>query len=450
MGVDYHRSGFTFDMATSGAVLEFESFETYLYSFVTAMRVITLIFCSLLLTSCGLLGLRRQVESLEAHGGVTVHVTPPPADKAPTYALAWRMENGTRKDSAGFQQVRPDGLASFNLNLDSVYRVGAFTDENGNRAYDAGEPLDFVRDVRPIPLSDPNAQPKIWKLTLRRDHGLPAGSVIELPQENKTLGGRTNLALGDVASIDEERFAPDTGVSGLWRPLDFLGGNTVGIYFTEPYDPKRIPVVLVYGIGGSPQDWRYFIQHFNRTHHQLWFFHYPSGMRLDRVAGVLAEGLRLLKQRHGFSKCYIVAHSMGGLVSRAAITEAVAAERVNFIPRFVSISTPWGGHKAAEAGIRHLKKPVPSWLDVRPGSDFLLKIYATPLPEGTTHHLIYGSIEGGPFWMKEANDGVVTVKSETDLRIKRSTSSIKHLIHEHTEILNQPATVARVERLLTD
>ncbi|OAI57115.1 hypothetical protein AYO49_02780 [Verrucomicrobiaceae bacterium SCGC AG-212-N21] len=404
----------------------------------------------LLLTSCGIVGLRKQVETLESRGGVTVRLDPPPPrGSAPTYALAWRMENGARKDSVGFQEVRADGIASFNLNIDSAYHVGAFTDENNNRAYDAGEPLDFVKDIRPISLAKPNVKPMVWQLTLRRDHNVAPGTVIHIPKDNKELGGKTNVALGDVASLEEQRFAPEAGGSGLWRPLDFLSTNTLGIYFTEPYDPKRIPVLFVYGIGGSPQDWRYFIDHFDRQKYQLWFYHYPSGMRLDRVSAVLALGLRSLKERHGFSKCYVVAHSMGGLVSRTALCSAVADEGVNFIPKFVSISTPWGGHKAAESGIRHLKKPVPSWLDVAPGSDFLVRLYATPLPKGTTHHLVYGSIKDGPFWMNQENDGVVTVESETDLRIKESTHSFKHLVREHVEILNQQETLDWVEAALS-
>jgi pimeloyl-ACP methyl ester carboxylesterase len=414
----------------------------------TSLHSIALLLALPLLSSCSLLGLRKQVDALEARGGVTLEVTNMPDGTRPTYALAWRMENGLRKDSAGFQKVRPDGIASFNLNLDSTYRVGAFTDENDNHHYDAGEPLDFVKDVQPLSLSDPKARVKIWKLTLHRNHDLAPGTVIEMPVENKALGGVTQVALGDVASLDEPRFAPEVGGSGLWRPLDFLSTNTLGLYFTEPYDPSRIPVVFVYGIGGSPQDWRYFIDHFDRKRYQLWFYHYPSGMRLDRVSSVLATGLRALRQRHHFPVCYVVAHSMGGLVSRTAITEAVKDEGVNFIPKFVSISTPWGGHQAAESGIRHLKKPVPSWLDVRPGSDFLLNIYATPLPKGTVHHLIYGSIEGGPFYLKGDNDGVVTVVSETDLRVKEGTTSFRHLLHEHTEILQKQETLEWVMALL--
>ena len=172
-------------------------------------------------------------------------------------------------------------------------------------------------------------------------------------------------------------------------------------------------------------------------------------MRLNRAAGALASGLRLLKERHGFSQCYVVAHSMGGLVARAAISQAVAAEGGDFIPKFVSISTPWGGHKSAESGVRHLRKPVPSWIDVSPNSDFLIKLYATPLPRETTHYLIYGSIEGGPFWMKEKNDGVVTVESETDPRIAKSVHSTKFFPREHVDILNQPETVAYVNDLLS-
>lgn len=415
-------------------------------------RTLPIPFISLLmaalLPSCGLIGLRQHVETLESRGNVTVRVQPAPRQQPPTYALAWRMENGTRKDSAGFQQVPANGIASFNLNLDHVYRVGAFTDDNGNRAYDAGEPLDFIKDVTPLSLSGTNVKPRILPLNLRRDHGLPPGTTIQAPRENVELGGKTNLALGEVARLDDARFAPEAGTSGLWRPLDFLGKNTPGIYFTEPYDPKRIPVVFVYGIGGSPQDWGYFMQHFDRKKYQLWFYHYPSGMRLDRVSGVLALGLRSLKHQYHFTRCFVVAHSMGGLVSRPAISTAVADEGQNFIPKFVSISTPWGGHKAAEHGIRHLKKPVPSWLDVAPGSDFLTRLYATPLPAGTTHHLVYGSIEGGPFWMKERNDGVVTVASETDLRIKPGTTSFKHLTREHVDILNQAETLNWVEALL--
>ncbi len=144
----------------------------------------------------------------------------------------------------------------------------------------------------------------------------------------------------------------------------------------------------------------------------------------------------------------MVAHSMGGLVARAAIEEAARSAGADYIPRFVSISTPWGGHQAASAGIRRLKKPVPSWIDVAPDSEFLTKIYTTRLPGGTRYLLIYGSKEGGPFWLKGENDGVVTVASETNARIKEDAASVIHLPYGHVEILEQDKTLAETLRFL--
>ncbi len=400
-----------------------------------------------LLCSCQLLGLRQHVEKMEEFGIVTVRVSPLPTGAAPTYALAWTADDGELR-SAGFQQIRPDGLAAFTLRTDRSYAVGAFTDRNRNDRYDVGEPVDYVREVTPVSLADPNAVARRIRLTLLPQHNFPPGTSIAIPKKNKELGGELNIALGEIVTLDDPRFATDAGGGGLWRPMDFLSNNRLGIYFTEPYDPSRIPVLFVYGIGGTPQDWHYFIPHFDRKRYQVWFFHYPSGMRLPRVARAMATGLELLRERYGFRQCDVVAHSMGGLVSRAAIDDTVQLAGFDFIPKFVSISTPWGGHQAAESGIRRLKKPVPSWLDVAPESEFLARLYATPLPAGTRHLLIYGSKQGGPFWLKGENDGVVTVASETDPRVKQGATRIEHLPYGHVEILEQEKTLRDTTQFL--
>ena len=401
----------------------------------------------LLFSSCAIVGLRQHLETMEGFGVVTVRVVPPPNSSKPTYALAW-VERNRELRSAGLQRVDRDGVASFILRTDQTYYVGAFTDLNENKSYDLGEPGDYVKQVTPISLGDPNAQVKVLKLTFRTDHKLPSGTTIAIPAEDKELGRQLDLALGEVDSFDNPDFQTDAGGSGLWRPLDFLTHNQPGIYFTEPYDPNRIPVLLVYGIGGTPQDMRYLAEHFDHKRYQMWLFHYPSGIRLDRLSRSLATGLLILKERYGFTKCDVVAHSMGGLIARAAINQAVHIAGVNYIPRFVSISTPWGGHSAATAGIRRLKKPVPSWLDVAPESEFLQRAYATPLPQGTSHLLIYGSKEGGPFWLKGENDGVVTVQSETEPRIKKNATKVVHLPYGHVDILSQPITLSETERFL--
>jgi pimeloyl-ACP methyl ester carboxylesterase len=379
---------------------------------------------------------------MEAHGGIVVQVSPLPKGSIPTYALVWSRGDDGELESAGFQRLPSGGIAAFSLLTNHYYSVGAFTDENKNGKYDAGEPFGRIENVVPQSFAEGSAQPRVLPLPLTRENNFPAGTVIEVPTKNESLGTVLNIAVGDVVSLDDPRFAVDTGSAGMWRPLDFLTDNTVGIYFIEDYDAKRIPVVLVYGIGGSVQDWRKVIEQLDRSKYQVWFFHYPSGMRLERLARVMSTGLLLLKQRHEFSQCDVVAHSMGGLISTTAVRFAVDAAGTNFIPHLVTVSTPFGGHKAAALGVRHLKKPVPSWIDVKPESDFLHALYSKPFPKGTKHDLIYGELG--------ADDGVVTVDSELEPRITNRVASITGFHSGHEQILNEAETISRIQQCLRD
>ena len=58
--------------------------------------------------------------------------------------------------------------------------------------------------------------------------------------------------------------------------------DKTGLYFLQPYDPDRIPVVFVHGLISTPFDW---VQTINglqadpeiRKHYQFWVFGYPTG-----------------------------------------------------------------------------------------------------------------------------------------------------------------------------
>jgi len=72
------------------------------------------------------------------------------------------------------------------------------------------------------------------------------------------------FALGEVADLDEERFAPESARSGLWEPLTALRSEATGLFFAEPYDPDKIPILFVHGIGGTPRDLRTLIESLDR------------------------------------------------------------------------------------------------------------------------------------------------------------------------------------------
>jgi pimeloyl-ACP methyl ester carboxylesterase len=101
-----------------------------------------------------------------------------------------------------------------------------------------------------------------------------------------------------------------------------------GIYMLEPFDPNKIPVVMVHGLWSSPVTW---LQMFNdlradkdiRDNYQFWFCLYPTGQPFWESARQVREDLaqldsELSAQHPGYQRgeMVLVGHSMGGLVSR--------------------------------------------------------------------------------------------------------------------------------------
>lgn len=101
-----------------------------------------------------------------------------------------------------------------------------------------------------------------------------------------------------------------------------------GLYMLEPYDPNRIPVVMVHGLWSSPLTW---MDMFNdlrsfpevRQRYQFWFYMYPSGQPFWISATQMRSDLARARetfdpQRHDrmMDQMVLVGHSMGGLVSR--------------------------------------------------------------------------------------------------------------------------------------
>src|SRR6476646_305121 len=105
-----------------------------------------------------------------------------------------------------------------------------------------------------------------------------------------------------------------------------------GLYFLQPYDPDRIPLVFVHGLFSTPFDW---VQTINglqadpeiRKHYQFWVFGYPTGNPVLYSALRLREELARVDKLYPNHKGYVlVGHSMGGLLSQAQVTSMTRAD----------------------------------------------------------------------------------------------------------------------------
>src|SRR5947208_10122555 len=94
-----------------------------------------------------------------------------------------------------------------------------------------------------------------------------------------------------------------------------------GLYFMQPYDPDRIPLVFVHGLFSTPFTW---VQTINglqadpeiRKHYQFWIFAYPTVNPILYSALRLRQELAKADQFYPNHKPYVVVgHSMGGMLT---------------------------------------------------------------------------------------------------------------------------------------
>jgi pimeloyl-ACP methyl ester carboxylesterase len=332
------------------------------------------------------------------------------------------------------------------------YFLIAFEDRNHNLEHDADEYVGWYGKPTRIEVNKENMPAdtqhgrKDLDFTISAKKSFPAGFEPQLPISTQVVKGST-LVFGEMTSFADKKMDAEYGSMGYWKPLTFLREVGAGVYFLEPYDPKKTPVLFVHGAVGTPLHFKEIAEHIDGKRFQPWLFYYPSGMPLEKVSTTLNIMIMELHSKHQFKKLYVVAHSMGGLVSRRFILENINDHKQKYIQLFISISTPWGGHRMAEKGIEQAPTAVPSWYDMAPGSPFIDKIFAQKLPESIPYYLMF-SHKGDSSMFMENNDGSVELVSELDYRAQADAERIFGYNETHVGILSSQRVLDEIDRLL--
>ena len=158
--------------------------------------------------------------------------------------------------------------------------------------------------------------------------------VLNDPTKRSTvkMGGKSYPLSADLSAA--RAYYPDPKLLGflaMLRPGDYL--HRTGIYLMQPYDPNRIPVLLVHGLTAAPQLWFNLINDIEadpvtRGRFQFWVFGYPSGAPIAYSALQLRENLDKVYKIYPKTKnMVLVGHSMGGLLSQM---QAINTKRILF------------------------------------------------------------------------------------------------------------------------
>jgi pimeloyl-ACP methyl ester carboxylesterase len=253
---------------------------------------------------------------------------------------------------------------------------------------------------------------------------------------------------GSLRSLDDTIFSPQNARLGMYDPPAFLARAGIYFYALAERDLGKTPIVFVHGIGGTPRDFRYVLEHIDRSRFDPWLFYYPSGENLDKIADVFAEIFfsgNIIRMRR--RTLIVVAHSMGGLVVREAINHYNGDDHDRFLRLYVSLCTPYGGNADAAAGVSSAPVVPASWRDIAEGSGFLKKLYARPIPGHVDFRLFFAFRNSGG---GGSSDGTIALRSQLDPRAQFAARATYGYDETHTSILESPAMMERLNQILAE
>jgi pimeloyl-ACP methyl ester carboxylesterase len=111
-----------------------------------------------------------------------------------------------------------------------------------------------------------------------------------------------------------------------------MGNGREGLFFMEPYQPGKIPVLLIHGLLSSPTTWVDMANELRAMpgfseRFQIWGFRYATGQPFVASAALLRKSLnaalaelRASGPDPALDHIVLIGHSMGGLIAKAQIS----------------------------------------------------------------------------------------------------------------------------------
>src|SRR5438045_5335422 len=116
------------------------------------------------------------------------------------------------------------------------------------------------------------------------------------------------------------------GLARMLRPQEYAA--TARVIRFEPYNPNKTVVLFIHGLMDTPVTWVPMLNDLRgdldfRRNYQIWFYSYPSGYPYPYSAMILREELDSIEKKYPLRKpMVVVAHSMGGCITRTLLTDA--------------------------------------------------------------------------------------------------------------------------------
>jgi pimeloyl-ACP methyl ester carboxylesterase len=187
-------------------------------------------------------------------------------------------------------------------------------------------------------------------------------------------------------------------------------------------------ILYIHGAFATPSS-------FNRIkeklpNHEAILLEYNVG---DNINEVITKCVKQLKEKN--ERVSIVAHSLGGVLA------AIIAQKCSLVDKTITMSTPFGGSKAAD--MMKWFNPHPMFETISSQSSLLRNLYQSKAG-CPTRSLV--TTKGQNPMINEDNDGVVSVKSQTAWNAPEYVS----VPYNHFEVLLADETITIIKEFLFD
>lgn len=224
--------------------------------------------------------------------------------------------------------------------------------------------------------------------------------------EEKALRTSVRSVVKEALPGQEEKFSETIGL------FHYGAGRGASVDNTPPGDS----VILIHGLDDPGKVWQDLNPVLVKEGYDVWQLEYPNDQPLVESADLFFQELHILRSG-GVDEITIIAHSMGGLITRDLLTSsafdyygAIDAQRVPMVKNFIMVGTP--NHGSAMVKLRffaevrdHFTRLIKGQtnilnfifdgageakIDLLPGSRFLQELNSRPYPENVEQLIIAG------------------------------------------------------------
>ncbi|MBU1704428.1 MAG: hypothetical protein KJ922_03620, partial [Nanoarchaeota archaeon] len=338
------------------------------------------------------------------------------------------------------------------------------------------------------------------------------GAPVELEFSGKASGNVTiTLPYSDITNIEPDTLGIYVKTDGNWDHLggitdaekkvvtvtsdisEYLGDDNKAIFAVmgiicvycygselesvyEPTFASRDAIVLIHGLGSSPETYKEIIDDIRVTEQpfKVYTFGYPTSHTINQTAVELADHLE--SRSSEFDNLYIVAHSMGGIITQKALynswiknSEAIQYTFVNKTKRVVLVGVPNEGSPVADFYTKIYDILVNSQSDYplfNMNSNLvkaLAKRSVTPRVPGINYYVVAGTknvaIGTGALAIStedlfgEPSDGFVSTTSATNVGeeyLRDRCRNYWEIDTTHTGLLDDAAARTTIERIISE